>query len=341
MHTYFDQLSLISGHWQPPPDPASPIWEQAFDGALPEHRTKIADSWLWLINNELAKQDYRTSLFSWITNYESAYRKLGSFVTPELFAEARLKGGFDELVDTRFQSIWAGVTDERRNEFAKYLKGCWFDPKADKVANFESIISMFTNATKEELIKFKTALPLLCKISWGEAENAPEDTKDARLEIAIKISCLCAFNATGGETLPPVPDRNKTGMNWFKFTNGIQSNAGYHSRAEQRPEVLETVRNTPPRVALNILSDMLHYVVAQKEDGQTVLITSTFFNPTDKVSDDVYGALRTWLPSYTKQWDIAESLGVTYQEAVAMARASEPEVETKAQLPHDILVNLN
>lgn len=329
--SFFKQINQLTTAWEPPPRPSENGWLEGFDDASELQKKNIANSWMWSLNNEfITSDDACKTIF--LVSYYRTYAKLGPYVDADKFRHHPYDGTFEAVTQRESPGRWNNMSAEIRDKFLAACEEVWFNPHADKMKAYEKVLDAVHLADIHGKRQMDRFYPILMKEVWSMLDKGNVTGEDWQ-KIATYLTVRGALDGMNTGPCTQALAQLHQGRAWYmlalhaKYNNSmdITSVAQYKS----------VVHATNPRAAALSLRAIIAQAYVSNAEGEHCLRPNTTLNTANEPSTDIYGMLREWLPTLTDYWNTAESLGITYHDALGYAAEGTVLDKPNASLPED------
>lgn len=319
--TFIESVQQHNGSWTPPVLPAlnDPGWKTAWDQSTEAERTNLGNAWIWIYQNQLkALSDEKTST-TWLQNWEWIARIVP--YTGDTFLKlsdlCRTTDTHDTIIYLQniAGSAWSQVRD------------IWFAETDDlRIAALQE----FMEAGHENSVRDAYG-PLLAELAWDVARLPGASAKHHLY--AGKLSIHGGYMYTADENASP------SAQVWSKLRRHARANQRAVLSIEAKTKIKEMLENEPLCVALPLFCVLME----RNSKGKNVYYTERgVVLPKDNLlafgcegEAYPYAVLRAWFPKQTKLFDVAETLGLTIEEACKKIMEANTE-SLIVNMPNDI-----
>lgn len=303
--SFIAHLKQESTRWSPYNDDwLSPDWFAGWDNATELEKVNLAHGWLWTLNNYLDNQPVTNDDVlrnAWST-LVPRMRSMQPYIRPDFITRQNLGERHEWFTLLLFTS--------RVNQHTDLSVGhqLWF---GDETACREALITWASLPDKRDLL-FQTG-NLTSVLAWQLA-----NAEDAPARLAGYAAAASYF--TGKDGLLPPDDACPAQLLWQHIgLHDKQKNVLLVETQEAYRDALRDSNEDALLVALSlILPDALKLY-----DEKLIFCTDTYFasiaTAGSTIEASTFDLLRMFIPGKTSMWNMAEELGLTYQDACAMA----------------------
>lgn len=318
--------------WDKPqyPEVNDPIWLEQFSKGNTVVRQNLAHAWLWRINENNTHLSNDLDLnYNYVRpvleNYK-LYRDISKYIDPAYIRQNdyRFNGSYDQVIDT----LKINMPGEDDIKFKESLRNAWLGDAIVRVSAISSAVKLYLEHSKTtaNLDTLKSLLPCLL---WDIVEEAKLGGEWLSSAVGLTV-----YAAIDGADLPKTSNTYHAAWHALALRSSIPNYL--ESNEYKLLDVYENIQKGPPAVTATFIPIIFNDCT---NNGKNTLATDSPFAERLGQHASVYDVLRDWVPKYTKDWDVAEGLGMEVSDAVnyACTGGNPPDERTNLALPDSIL----